>query len=187
MKLDYKIDTSVLPFSGREEYSDPSFSSMINTSRGINEMKYLCTRAEHCVSCEKFNECIVEIPLTIGFFQKNFSTCNRIRNLLMKKPFSKFRLIGILDRLSILNLRRLSPELSTYDDMIKLTKRLIQREQRFLNMSFHSTSLLPGKSPFVKNSKELKNFLLKIDDFLSFAKSEQISCVGISTALEIIS
>ena len=51
-------------------------------------------------------------------------------------------------------------------------------------MSFHSTTLLPGKSPFVRNQQELELFLTNIEEFLLFAANEGMSFHRLSEATE---
>ncbi len=54
--------------------------------------------------------------------------------------------------------------------MLLLAERLVRQGTLVLNMYFHSTSLLPGKSPFVRDEKDLQRFLLKIRMFLQHAR-----------------
>ncbi len=51
-------------------------------------------------------------------------------------------------------------------------------------MSFHSNSLLPGKSPFVHNQKQLEKFLHDIEMFLQFAVGHGMTFSPLSGALE---
>jgi len=184
--LGYKIDTSVTPFQDWSDWLGPTFNLRTNTAHGLSGMDKICLKAENCVECDKSNHCIIEIPPTIGFLQKNFISCINNRNILMNSAYSKFHILGILDRLKLLNHRVLSPEVSTINEMIKLSSIMLDKGHRFLNMSFHSTSLLPGKSPFVKNNKDLKTFLNKIDKYLEYLTKKGISCIGMSQALEVL-
>jgi hypothetical protein len=52
--------------------------------------------------------------------------------------------------------------------MITLSKVMIRNNIKYLNLSFHSTTLLPGKSPFVKNDEDLEQFYLKIEKLLEY-------------------
>jgi len=185
-RLQYKIDTSVTPFCDWKNYSGPAFGLSSNTTFGFQGDKRLCLRAHNCSCCDKFDSCILEIPPTIGFIQKHFLLCNKIRNTLRNKPYSKFHIIGILDRLRILNYRWLSPEISSCSDMINLTRSIIHNGNRFITMFFHSSSLLPGKSPFVRDGRDLRSFLTKIEKYLEFTSREQISCIGMSNILELL-
>ena len=185
-RLGYKIDTSITPYCDWGNYSGPVFDSVRNFPHGLHQMKAHCLKDENCFKCNKFSYCILEIPPSIGFLQDNFLLANKFRNILKNKPYEKLRLIGILERLRLLNFRFLSPELSGCGDMVKLIEAMIRNGYRFFNMFFHSTSLLPGNSPFVTNQRDLYLFLSKIDRFLAFATKHHIACVGTSKAIEIL-
>lgn len=186
-KIGYKIDTSITPFVSWEEYYGPKLYMKSNKTVGIERLEEICDKAENCNDCAIKDNCIVELPPTIGFFQSNFKLCHDMRTLFMNKYFKHFHLIGALDRLGLLNFRVLSPETSTFEDMIKLSKAIMNNGNRFINMTFHSTSLLPGMSPFVRNKKELELFLGKIDRYLEFMTRENVQCIGISRAMEVLS
>ena len=68
--------------------------------------------------------------------------------------------------------------------MVLLAKNFIRKGHSFLNMTFHSTSLLPGKSPFIRNDHEFHNFFEKIEMFLQFAVDNGLKFSPLSDALE---
>jgi hypothetical protein len=53
--------------------------------------------------------------------------------------------------------------------MVRLAKQFVRSGYRLLNMSLYSTSMLPGKEPFVEGEKTLKKFLSDIETFLEYA------------------
>jgi hypothetical protein len=184
--LNYRIDSSMTPFCDWTEDSGPRFGITHNSAFGFNEKDRLCSKANNCTHCQNADECILEVPATIGFLQSNFVLCSKIRNMFARRFLSKLRIRGVLERLKLINCRWLSPENSSCEDMIKLSKIISEKDGRFLNMCFHSTSLLPGRSPFVRDRNELDHFLLKIKNYLEFASSENISCVGLSKVSNVI-
>ena len=103
--------------------------------------------------------------------------------MLLQTPLSRFHIGGILERIGLLNLRWLSPELSTLEDMELLATKAIASGCEFLNMSFHSTSLLPACSPFVRDEQGLQDFIRKIECFLKFAVDKKFEFSGLSGAL----
>jgi hypothetical protein len=105
-----------------------------------------------------------------------------VANTISNSALSRLRLLGILDRLQLLNFHWLSPELSSGEEMVKLSKRFVKSGHDFLNMSFHSTSLLAGKSPFVKDESELTEFLAKIETFLQYAVKNDFEFLPLSKA-----
>ena len=160
-KLGYLIDSSISPFWDWRDYDGPDFSRMspepfrfnlTNIFRGVPQGQ------------------LVEIPATIAFLQQNFVFSSRVSNLLKSKFLRKLRLKGILYRLNLLNQVWLSPEMSDSERMIKITKVMIRKGFRLVNMFFHSTSLLAGLGPFVKNAEEEKQFLERIRKFLRFTR-----------------
>jgi hypothetical protein len=127
---------------------------------------------------------LLEIPTTIGYLQKKMKLCHAIKKMISGSFLSRYHLLGILDRMGIINFHWLSPELSNASEMINLAKNFNRLGYRFLNMSFHSTTLLPGKSPFVRNQQELKIFLKNIEEFLFFAVNQGMSFHRLSEATD---
>ena len=174
-ELGYKIDTSVTPFINWDKEYGPDFSNAPAS----------CYWFEHeNVLLENEAGRLLEVPPSIGFLQKEIKRAGRVRNWLLNSPFSKIGLLGILDRLKILSFRWLSPELSDGPQMVSLSKNLIGRGYSFLNMSFHSTSLLPGASPFVQNERQFRRFMEDIKIFLSFALENGMEFLPLGKALE---
>ncbi len=175
-KLGYQIDSSITPYfdwvdsSGPDFWQAPCFPYRFSPANILAEL---------------WNGCLLEVPPTIGFLQKNLKLCSSILKWILCSHLSWIHLIGILDRLRIINRRWLSPELSCSRDMILLAKNLIKQGYSYLNMSFHSTTLLHGKSPFVRDEREFKSFLHNIEVFLEFAQKQGIIFAPLSEALEI--
>ena len=63
---------------------------------------------------------------------------------------------------------------------------MIKNGHSFLNMFFHSTSLLPGCSPFVKDNNDLNKFIMEIDSYLKFISDNKIESIGLSQALKVL-
>ncbi len=161
----YKVDTSVTPFYSWKEYGGPDFSDAPIDCYKFNP---------NAILTKDPNGLMLEVPVTIGFYQKNYKFWASIRERIMKSRLSRYHMIGILDRLRILNLRWLSPEMCSGKEMVLLAKAAMRNGYQFLNMSFHSTSLLPGRSPFVRTKSDIKRFLNDIETFLMFAHDNRL-------------
>jgi hypothetical protein len=133
---------------------------------------------------ENFRGSLLELPPSIGFLQKDFDRCVNTRKWVMERRLSQFHLLGLLDRLRILNFRWLSPELTSLKDMILLIKRFLMKGYSFLNLMFHSSSLLPGKSPFIRNEEDLRVFLNKIEALLTFAEENNFTFLSLTAAAQ---
>jgi len=177
VELGYLVDTSMTPFVDWSSFHGPNFNHSTTKPFYFN--------SENIFIPVSGGE-LFELPPTIGFCQSNFRLCNYVQNKISKGMFSKFRLLGILDRLKLLNFYWLSPELSSGTQMINLSKRFVELGHQHLNMSFHSTSMLPGKNPFVTNKRELLEFLDKIEVFLKYATKNGYEFLPLSQSTNLI-
>lgn len=159
-RLGYRIDTSISPTMDWRGHGGPDFS--------FAQFDYYRFNSDNIFTPKKHGR-MLEIPPTIGFLQQNYRFCLTIRRMFGMPLSRRLHVLGILDAAGILNRRWLSPELSTGKELIRLTKSFISEGYSFLNMSFHSTSLLPGKSPFVKSREDLSKFLNRIESFLKYS------------------
>lgn len=176
-ELGYLVDTSMSPFVDWSSSQGPDFRA---------SSTYPFYFDANNLSLHDVQGDLLEVPPTIGFYQKNFKLCDYLQNKISDGVFSRFRLLGILDRLNLLNFHWLSPELSDGPEMVKLSKRFVKSGHKFLNMSFHSTSLLPGKSPFVSDEAGLEDFLEKIEIFLQYASNNNFEFLPLSKAVDFV-
>lgn len=163
--LGFKIDTSVTPYTEWSEWHGMDYSN--------------CTPYPYHFSFDNIfkpseNGELLQVPASIGFLQKNYARCNWLFKLTDSWIMKKVHLRGVLSRLKILNKVFLSPEMSTGQEMIDLAERMKSLGFPILNLFFHSTTLLPGCSPFVNNSEEKELFLQNITQFLEYVTNEGI-------------
>jgi hypothetical protein len=126
---------------------------------------------------------LVEIPVTVGYYQSNFALCNRIAKLLTKKPMDRLVLHKILHKLNLLNRVWLSPDVADAKSMIRLARRMMANDYQFINFFFHTPALKRGLSPFVLTKDDEVKFLERIRDFLIFARDAGIRSIMLSEAL----
>jgi len=79
---------------------------------------------------------------------------------------TRLRLPGLLSRLGLVERLRLSPEGFNFDAMRRLVDARAARGPACFVLSFHSPSLLPGCTPYVRNEKDLGQFLDALYDTL---------------------
>jgi hypothetical protein len=176
-ELGYRIDTSISPYTDWTCYNGPDFTDM--------SPKPYRFSIEN-IFRESSSGPMVEIPATVGFLQQNFMLSNTLLKILSRTPVNKLRLVGILYRLRLLNKVWLSPELSDAKSMIRLTQRMLKKNYRLLNMSFHSTSLRAGLSPFVRTKDDERAFLQRIGDYLAFTRDSGIGSATLSDTAALI-
>lgn len=173
--LGYKLDTSISPFVDWSKFHGPDFSNARTTPYRFDPDD---------IFAEIKKGSILEVPPTIGFCQKNTHFTRHARSYLANSKLSKLRLIGLLDKLRIINFYWLSPELSNAQQMIRLCNSFISSGHNFLNMTFHSTTLLPGSTPFVTSDDDLEDFLNRIESVLEYASENGFIFSGISEHLK---
>ena len=81
---------------------------------------------------------------------------------------ARMRVPGMLAHLRLAERLRLSPEGYTLAELRRLTKFLLERGVRVLSLSFHSPSVQPGFTPYVRNSDELASFLDRLRGYFEY-------------------
>jgi peptidoglycan/xylan/chitin deacetylase (PgdA/CDA1 family) len=155
----YQTDSSIHPF-----YADSIFSYY-----HAPETPYWPDLSD-CIQKGTQRE-IFEIPVTSGFNRPYFRMCHNIHHVCSAKPWNIFHGIGILWHLNIMRKLQLSPELADASNMIALMDACLKRGHRIIHMFFHSSSLLPGGSPYVSNEDDEHAFYRKIADVITYLKT----------------
>lgn len=155
----YRVDSSVTPFWSWQSYDDgPSF---VGAPIGV----YRLARGGDVRQPTPAGE-LIEIPLSYGFSSGPFSLWDPTRRLLEKPPLRWLRLGGIVDRAGLARRIVLCPELASADDMLTLSRRLLEHGARHLQIFFHSPSLTPGLSPFVTSQADVGRLYDTIEAYL---------------------
>lgn len=88
--------------------------------------------------------------------------------LLAHRSVAPLRPLAIASRLGLLERLRLTPEGFTLPEMMRLTRALLARGQRTFVLSFHSPSVVPGNTPYVRSDADLAAFLERLRGFLAW-------------------
>lgn len=80
----------------------------------------------------------------------------------------RMRMPGILARLRLVDRLRLSPEGYTLEELRRLTQYLLARGVRVFSLSFHSPSVEPGRTPYVRSVEELEAFLDRLRGYFDY-------------------
>ena len=154
-RLGFVIDMSFLPHWRYDEQGGPSFV--------FSPIDPFWLRP---------NGKLLEIPLTAGFT----GLASRIGPWLYGKvdrPMLRAAKVpGALARGGILNRLRLTPEGISLAEAKQLTRRLFARGHRVFQVSFHSTSLVPGANPYVRTVQDRQAMLNWLAAYLDFFVSE---------------
>ncbi len=115
---------------------------------------------------------LVGLPTTGGFVGWLSRFAPGLYHRSLSAPFATFRLPGILSRLGALERLALSPEGFTLQHQKNLTKSLLARGSKVLTFAFHSPSMQPGQTPYVRSQEDLKKFLANCRQYFDFFLNE---------------
>jgi protein-tyrosine-phosphatase len=110
---------------------------------------------------------LVEVPLTAGFTGLNAAAWPQLDRLL-RRPLVRSTHLG--GALSVgLNLGRaiMSPEGHTAKQMFAIARRVLDSGGEHVHMFFHSSSLLPGLTPFAKSRREVERLFGRVEQTLT--------------------
>lgn len=115
---------------------------------------------------------VLEIPTTgafVGFGRRNGGALYDWANSGWRQAA---RLPGVLSKLGVIDRLRLSPEQFTPEEHRRLTRFLLERGVRVLTFSFHSASLAPGNTAYVRTEGDLARFLDSFRRYFDFFLGE---------------
>jgi hypothetical protein len=154
-ELGYEIDVSVVPGTNLSSNFGPDFS--------------------HCGARPYWfgsNPALLEIPLSAGFTGLLASLQQLARLLTMNERLKALHVPGVLARLHLVERITLTPEGISFDELRRLTHALLRNGHRVLSFTYHSPSLAPGYTPYVRSSAELREFLRRIEQYFDFFMGE---------------
>lgn len=115
---------------------------------------------------------LLELPVTRALIGLLSHQAPSLYALAERRTFRRIQAAGLLARSGLLERITLSPEGSDLSAMCRLTRTLLARGERILTLSYHSPSLQPGNTPYVRNHRDLAVFLDRLSGFLSFFREQ---------------
>lgn len=116
---------------------------------------------------------LMEIPVSaalVGRLQGR--AAERLAPLLFHPRARPLHLAGMAARLGVLERIRLTPEGMTLEEAKRLTRALRAGGQRVFVLTYHSPSLEPGNTPYVRDTAQRDRFLAWLDEYYSFFREE---------------
>jgi glycosyltransferase involved in cell wall biosynthesis len=153
--LGYMIDVSIVPHTDFRAVDGFDFSNFMNAPVWLGDDLDL-----------------LEIPLTRGFAGLLAPAGPRLFPLIDGKLGEQFHVPGLLARLGLLERITLTPEGISLAEMKRLTRKMISRGRRIFCMTYHSSTLMPGGSPYVTTQDDREAFVKTIKEYLEFFFAE---------------
>lgn len=149
--LGYEIDLSVVPGTDLSGKSGPNFL--------------------HCQARPYWfgnDPALLEIPLSVGYTGVLARSVRAAHFLTLNERLTALHIPGILARLGLVERITLTPEGVSFAEQQRLTRALLGRGHRVFSLTYHSPSLAPGNTPYVRSAADLRSFLSTIEQYLGF-------------------
>jgi phosphatidylinositol alpha-1,6-mannosyltransferase len=151
----YLIDTSLMPRSSYAIEGGPDFH-----------------RYDYAPFWFGTGQRLLELPVTRALIGGLASTYPDLYRRLDLPAIRRTRIESLLARSRLLERVMLSPEGNDLRAMQRLLRALLGRGQRIFMLQYHSPSLVPGNTPYVRNAYDLSEFMDRLTGFLSFFRDE---------------
>ena len=134
-----------------------------------------------------FGARLLGLPGTGGYVGRLRTGGTALYRQVTRPLMRRAKLAGLVARLGLLERIRLSPEDYSEPEMRRLTRTLLDDGKRVFVFSFHSPSIMPGGTPYVRNEADLDHFLDKCRRFFHFFFGEvdgvAMTPIGVRDAL----
>jgi len=114
---------------------------------------------------------LMEIPVSAALVGR-LSHATALAPLVFHPRAQRSHASGVMSRLGLMERIRLSPEGMTIEEAKRLTRHMLAEGHRVFVLTYHSPSLVPGNTPYVRTREDLARFLGWLDEFYAFFASE---------------
>jgi hypothetical protein len=149
IELGYEVDCSQVPYTDFGRDQGPDFGSVGPDPFWLDS-----------------GQTLLEVPLTAGFVGRAPTIGPPLRRLFDSPLAERLRLPGLLARADLVARSRLTPEGVSADEQCALIDSLVRRGHRTFSLTYHSPSLAPGHTPYVRTEAELEQFLARLEKVL---------------------
>jgi hypothetical protein len=147
----YEIDLSVLPAKDLRFSEGPDFQASFNRPYWFGPERKL-----------------LEVPMTAGLVGALAGVGDRLYHTISDQRLIRIHVPGMFARLGLLERITLTPEGVSLEEMKRLTRAMLSAGHRVFTLSYHSPSVAPGNTPYVRNDQELRAFIARIEGYLEF-------------------
>lgn len=153
--LGYRIDCSFVPHTDFSTDGGPDF-------RGTRDVPHWLDAGGG----------LLEIPLSTGYFGALTGLAEKAAWLFDNPGAEALRIPGVLARAGLVARSRLTPEGTPAAEQCRLIAAMARRGHQVFSLTYHSPSLEPGHTPYVRDEGDLREFLRSIETVLRFFRDE---------------
>lgn len=150
-RLGYQADSSVMPSWDFSPYHGPDFSGL--------------SAAPYWIDADRT---LLEIPGSAA----SVGLLAGLPPVLRRAVFSSFGersgLTPVMARSRLLERIKLTPEGITITEAQRLARHMIAHGHKVFVLTYHTPSLVPGNTPYVRSKRDLERFLAWLDQFYDF-------------------
>jgi hypothetical protein len=147
--LGYLVDCSFVPHTDLSADGGPDF-------RGVPD-------GPHWLP-----EGLLEVPLSVGYLGALPKLGEKVSWLFDNERAAGLRIPGLLARSGLVARSRLTPEGTSAAEQCRLIEAMARRGHRIFSLTYHSPSLEPGHTPYVRTAADLDRFLGDIETVLAW-------------------
>jgi hypothetical protein len=123
---------------------------------------------------------LLEVPLGVAFT----GALRRYGRFMWGGGKSSLRRRALLSRFGLASRIALTPEDMPFDDVRRAIRGMLSDGVQLLSISFHSPSLTPGHTPYVRNSAQLSEFYVWWDKILALLDEENAKPASVAQILD---
>ncbi|NQY35793.1 MAG: WalW protein [Alteromonadaceae bacterium] len=180
------VDSSVYPLYKSEYFSCESAPN-IPYWPDLNDTNKQADIASTNANEHNNEQCVLEIPVTVGFNRPYYSLAQKLHKMFAKPPFIWLRINGFLWHTKVLRKLYLCPELCSADNMKTLVDGSLKKGHTVLHMYFHSSSLIENVTGLSSQSNARETICQQIREVIEhLQKNRKVKFCTISEAKEII-
>ncbi len=161
-ELGYRIDTSVRATFDYSNENGPDFSR-------VKPLPYRIGDGQ-----------LIELPLSTAYL----GSLSGVGPLLFRASAKAPLVRGALARARLLNRVPLTPEGTPLSEALEAVERLIDQDHQLISISYHSPSIEPGHTPFVRDQADLDLFYGWWDGVLGLLVRRGVSAASLDDLLE---
>jgi hypothetical protein len=151
----YEVDTSVCPHMDYSGEGGPDFTAFGPRPYWFGKHRRL-----------------LELPLTVGFSGALRRWGGGLHRVASRRQVARLHLVAALARLRLVDKLWLSPEGYVTADHKRLVRAQLHDGLPVFTFAFHSPSVVPGNTPYVRTEGDLEEFLARCREFLDFFLDE---------------
>ena len=153
--LGYQADSSVVPCWSFTDEGGPDY-------RLMNARPFWIDR----------DRTLLELPVSAAMVGAAAGLSAGMTSRVFRRSSERARLPSVMARLGLLERIKLTPEGIAIEEAKRLVRHMVADGIKVFVLTYHSPSLEPGNTPYVRTQADLDRFLAWLDEFYDFFRSE---------------